>query len=87
MGHVKAASRRWMYRGKRRNHVAKFLNRVAATAAAAGDRTNAPRQARGSGRVGLDFVAYRRGPVRLGREECDGGYGRNGSLFVAGGRT
>jgi hypothetical protein len=36
MAHVKEASRRWMYRGKRRNQVAKLLNRVDATAAAAG---------------------------------------------------
>jgi len=36
MADVKAASRRWMYRGKRRNRVAKLLNRVDATAAAAG---------------------------------------------------
>jgi hypothetical protein len=36
MAHVKEASRRWMYRGKRRNQVAKLLNRLDATAAAAG---------------------------------------------------
>jgi F420H(2)-dependent quinone reductase len=36
MVHVKEASRRWMYRGKRRHQVAKLLNRVDATAAAAG---------------------------------------------------
>jgi len=36
MAHMKEASRRWMYRGKRRNQVAKLLNRVDATAAAAG---------------------------------------------------
>jgi F420H(2)-dependent quinone reductase len=36
MAHVKEASRRWMYSGKRRNRVAKLLNRVDATAAAAG---------------------------------------------------
>ena len=36
MAHVKEASRRWMYRGKSRNRVAKLLNRVDATAAAAG---------------------------------------------------
>ena len=36
MAHVKEASRRWMYRGQRRNQVAKLLNRVDATAAAAG---------------------------------------------------
>ncbi len=36
MAHVKEASRRWMYRGRRRNHLAKLLNRVDATAAAAG---------------------------------------------------
>jgi deazaflavin-dependent oxidoreductase (nitroreductase family) len=33
---MKKASRRWMYRGIRRNQVAKLLNRVDATAAAAG---------------------------------------------------
>jgi F420H(2)-dependent quinone reductase len=33
---VKETSRRWMYRGKRRHQVAKLLNRVDATAAAAG---------------------------------------------------
>jgi F420H(2)-dependent quinone reductase len=36
MARVKDASRRWMYQGKRRNGVAKLLNRVDATAAAAG---------------------------------------------------
>lgn len=36
MVHVKEASRRWMYRGKRRHQVAKLLNRVDAAAAAAG---------------------------------------------------
>jgi hypothetical protein len=36
MVHVKEASRRWMYRGRRRNRVAKLLNRLDATAAAAG---------------------------------------------------
>jgi F420H(2)-dependent quinone reductase len=36
MAQVKEASRRWMYRGKRRNQVAKLLNRVDATVAAAG---------------------------------------------------
>ena len=36
MAHVKETSRRWMYRGRRRHHVAKLLNRVDATAAAAG---------------------------------------------------
>ncbi len=36
MAHVKEASRRWMYRGGRRNRVATVLNRVDATAAAAG---------------------------------------------------
>lgn len=36
MAHVKEASRRWMYRGRRRHRVAKLLNRVDATAAAAG---------------------------------------------------
>ena len=36
MAHVKEASRRWMYRGKRRNQVAKVLNRLDATVAAAG---------------------------------------------------
>ena len=36
MAHVKEVSRRWMYRDKRRHQVAKLLNRVDATAAAAG---------------------------------------------------
>ena len=36
MAHVKEASRRWMYRGQRRNEVAKLLNRVDASVAAAG---------------------------------------------------
>ena len=36
MAQVKEASRRWMYRGKHRNQVAKLLNRVDATVAAAG---------------------------------------------------
>ena len=36
MAYVKEASRRWMYGGKRRNRVARILNRVDATAAAAG---------------------------------------------------
>ena len=36
MAHVKEASRRRMYRGKRRNRVATLLNRVDATAAATG---------------------------------------------------
>ena len=36
MVHVKEASRRWMYRGKRRHQVAKLLNRVDATVAAGG---------------------------------------------------
>jgi deazaflavin-dependent oxidoreductase (nitroreductase family) len=36
MAHLKEASRRWMYRGQRRNPVAQLLNRVDATVAAAG---------------------------------------------------
>src|SRR5581483_6253274 len=36
MAHVNEVSRRWMYRGSRRNRVAKLLNRVDATTASAG---------------------------------------------------
>ena len=36
MAHVKEASRRWMYRGRRRHRVARLLNRVDAAAAASG---------------------------------------------------
>ena len=36
MVHVKEASRRWMYRGRRRNQMARLLNRVDATVAATG---------------------------------------------------